>query len=153
MASIILSTVNLKCRARLLSYLLLRALLYFSPRNFYCFIRLVSCPGTNIILISSWFQCYSWGTISLARYRRCMQTYVLFQYSILRDIVSKTSESLIRRVVNLAFRSVYILYREAVYTLCVIYAYNIIVLFQYLLNNVSSNYINLSACHCQTKKK
>lgn len=37
-----------------------------------------------------------------------MQTYVLFQYSILRNIVSKTSESLIWFVVNLAFRFVYI---------------------------------------------
>lgn len=42
------------------------------------------------------------------RYARCMQTYVLFQYSILRNIVSKTSESLIRHVVNLAFRFAYI---------------------------------------------
>lgn len=42
------------------------------------------------------------------RYARSMQTYVLFQYSILRNIVSKTSESLIRHVVNLAFRFAYI---------------------------------------------
>jgi len=63
----------------------------------------VFCRGTDIILISSRFQCYSWGAISLLRYARYMQTYVLFQYSILRNIVSKTSESLIRCVVNLAY--------------------------------------------------
>lgn len=103
------------------------AALFLRP-NFYCFIRHVSCNRTDIILISSWFQCYSWETISLTRYARCMQTYVLFQYSILRDIVSKTSESLIRRIVNLAFRFAYISYRVAVYTQCVIYAYNIIAL-------------------------
>jgi len=113
------------------------AVLFLRPRNFYCFIRPISCLGTNIILIFSRFQCYSWGTISsLTRYACCMQIYVLFQYSVLRDIVSKTSESLIRRVVNLAFRFVYIPYPVAIYTLCVIYAYNIAVLFQYLLNNV-----------------
>lgn len=120
--------------------LLIITLAALFPRDFYCFIRPISCLGTDIILISS-------VTVSMLLLGNhlsrevctlCMRTYVLFQYSILRDIVSKTSESLIRRVVNLGFRFVYISYPVAVYTLCVIYAYNIIVLFQYL-NNVSFN--------------
>lgn len=77
-----------------------------------------------------------------------MQTYVLFQYSILRNIVSKTSESLIRRVINLTSRFVYISHPVAVYTPYVIYAYTVqcSLPFQYSLNNVSSiNSITLSA--------
>lgn len=89
--------------------------------------------------------------ISLVRYARYMQTYVLFQYSILRNIVSKTSESLIRRVINLTFRFAYISHPVAVYTPYVIYAYTAqcSLPFQYSLNNVSSiNSITLSASRC-----
>lgn len=91
------------------------------------------------------------GAISLVRYAWYMQTYVLFQYSILRNIVSKTSESLIRRVINLAFRFVYISHPVAVYTPYVIYVYTAqcSLPFQYSLNNVSSiNSITLSASRC-----
>lgn len=113
---------------------------YFISSRFLFLYPAVFCRGTDIILISSQFQCYSWGAISLARYARYMQTYVLFQYSILCNIVSKTSESLIRRVVNLAyFRFTYISHPVAVYMPCVIYTYiSQRSLFRYSLNNVSS---------------
>jgi len=91
------------------------------------------------------------SAISLVRYARYMQTYVLFQYSILRNIVSKTNESLIRRVINLAFRFAYISHPVAVYTPYVIYVYTAqcSLPFQYSLNNVSSiNSITLSASRC-----
>lgn len=129
--------------------LIITRAVFSQPLDFYPFIRkVVFCLTTDIILISSRFQCYSGGAISLVRYACCMQTYVLFQYSILRNIVSKTSESLIRRVINLAFRFVYISHPVAVYTPYVIYIYTAqcSLPFQYSLNNVSSiNFITLSA--------
>lgn len=136
---------------------LLRYTYYYTRRTFstvrflFPSSRKSSCLATDIILISSRFQCYSGGAISLARYAWYMQTYVLFQYSILRNIVSKTSESLIRRVINLAFRFVYISHPVAVYTTYVIYVYTALcsLPFQYSVNNVSSiNSITLSASRC-----
>lgn len=152
MVFIISNTVNLNTGIVYYINYYTRCCIFSAMRNFYPFIRkVIFCLVTDIILIPSRFQCYSWGAISPVRYARYMQTYVLFQYSILRNIVSKTSESLIRRVINLAFRFAYISRPVAVYTLYVIYAYTAqcSLPFQYSLNNVSSiNSITLSASPC-----
>jgi len=130
--------------------LITRAVVY-PVRDFYPFIRKVDFCDEYYSYILTVSMLLRGSAISLVRYARYMQTYVLFQYSILRNIVSKTNESLIRRVINLAFRFAYISHPVAVYTPSVIYVYTAqcSLPFQYSLNNVSSiNSITLSASRC-----
>lgn len=139
------------------SLIITRAALFLRPRNFYCFYpaRLLSWDEyySYILTVSNVTlgkpSLLSWGMHAVYANLCIISIFHTTRYCVKNEWIFNTP-----RVVNLAFRFVYISYPVAIYILCIIYAYNI-VLFQCLVNDVFFDKFSiiLSACLSSSNQK